>query len=158
VSTTFTVPYISGKAGDSVAIWTGFGDGPGIEQTGITETKLSSGKTTVSVWWELWPSSPVQEGTLSTHDRITEQVTNLGGGEYSMSVFDWSTGRGWAHTGHTSRSTPSPEEFTVEGYGPPLPSMAGFWADYSFNATGHISQLPPWYYEACDNGQGYFVG
>jgi hypothetical protein len=157
VSATFTVPYISGRNGESVALWDGFGDGPGIEQTGITLTR-DNGHTVATVWWELWPGAPVQEGTLQTHNRVTETVTNDGGGWYTMSVFDWSNGHGWSHTGHTGRSTPSPAEFTAEGYGPPLPSMAGFWVDYNFTPDHTISQLPWWYWQSCGAGEAYFVG
>ncbi len=110
VSGTFTVPTVSGPCGSGklpgdVSVWVGMdGYSSGtVEQTGVSGS-CSTASSTASyyAWWEMYPraSSTIRTMTISPDDTMIASVTYNGGGSFTLSISDTTSGQSFTNTVH----------------------------------------------------------
>lgn len=150
VYASFTVPYVSGGEGHSVALWVGLGNGPGIEQTGFTMSERS-GRTVVNGWYELYPADPhPYGGVVHAHDNVGMYVADDGGGKFTTTIHDYTAGWAAGKISYDSRPTVNVTEAVAEGYGPPLAYMAPTSLRLSFSGFAQYAELSG-YSVSCGN-------
>ena len=156
VSATFTVPEV-GPPGSieglppDFSAWVGM-DGytsGTVEQTGIAGSwDDTTGTASYFAWWEMFPrvSSTIHSMTISAGDSITASVIYNGGGSFTLSIADNTTGESFSTTTSAPAGGPNvaqrnSAEFIVEraatiskGYLTILP-LATFNNDETFSAA-----------------------
>jgi hypothetical protein len=129
VSATFTVPEVGppgsiGGLTPDFSAWVGI-DGytsGTVEQTGIAGSWDDSTATaTYNAWWEMYPrvSTTIRSMTISAGDSITASVTYDGGGSFTLSIADNTTGQAFSATasapvGGPNVASRNSAEFIVE--------------------------------------------
>jgi hypothetical protein len=177
VTGTFTVPEVGppgsiGGLPPNVGAWVGI-DGytsGTVEQTGIGGSwDDATGTATYYAWWEMFPrnSATIKTLKISAGDSITASVTYNGGGSFTLSITDNTTGQSFTKTASAPAGGPnvaqrSSAEWVVErpatiynGYLTILP-LATFdpevtFTDASFTASGTTATLQ----NAIDNDTHY---
>lgn len=166
VTATFTVPEVGppgsiGGLPPNVGMWVGI-DGytsGTVEQTGIAGSwDDTTGTATYYAWWEMFPrySATIKKLPISAGDSITATVTYNGGGSFTLSLTDNTTGQSFTKTASAPAGGPnvaqrSSAEWIVErpatiskGYLTILP-LATFdsstFTDASFTANGTTATL-----------------
>jgi hypothetical protein len=124
VSTSVRLPYVYPARNAGAAFWAGFGDGPGIEQTGFT-ANMVAGHLQWTEWYELYPAPPARFGWRAYSGNLVSMTVTCHGwgwgwGWYELTIHDIT--RGWWSSVWRRTSTPSMgvAEAVVEAYGPPL--------------------------------------
>ncbi|MDG6997172.1 MAG: hypothetical protein JRN52_14730 [Nitrososphaerota archaeon] len=119
VSGSWTVPTLQCPSSGTtyVAIWVGI-DGytsTTVEQTGVLG-ECSSGTTTYSAWYEFYPAAMVTISGIkvSPNDGFTASVTANGGGSFSITITDTTTGSTNTTTGTVSGAQQSSAEWILE--------------------------------------------
>jgi hypothetical protein len=156
VRATFTVPQVGppgsiGGLSPDVAAWVGI-DGytsGTVKQTGIAGTwDDATGKATYYAWWEMYPrvSTTIRKMAISAGDSMTASVTYNGGGSFTLSITDNTTGQSYTTTvsapvGGPNAAQRSSAEYVVEraatidhGYLTILP-LATFNTDVTFTGA-----------------------
>ena len=122
VSATLLLPSVISPSGtEGVAFWAGFGDGPGIEQTGFT-ANVVDGVLSYSNWYEEWPADPISYGGESyAGNTVVMTVTHLSTRCYELGIQNVT--RGWSASVEdcTTYTTPEPAEVVAEDYGLTVP-------------------------------------
>lgn len=117
VSGTFVVPSVSGPGtveglSTDVSVWVGI-DGytsGTVEQTGISGSyNAASNTATYYAWYEMYPrgSSVIHSMTISSGDMISASVNYIGGGRFTLSISDSTSGQSFSITANAPRGGPN---------------------------------------------------
>jgi hypothetical protein len=120
VTASMRLPNVRSDRKAGAAFWTGFGTGPGIEQTGFT-ANMVNGHLSWTSWYELYPAPPVGFGRAArSGDLVSMTVVYGGRGWFTLTVHDKTAHWSAAVRRHAGTVTLNTAEVVVEAYGPPL--------------------------------------
>jgi hypothetical protein len=113
VSGTWTVPAVSGSANSYSSIWVGldgYNDGT-VEQIGTEQDVSSTGSTSYSAWYELYPKMPVTiPYPVKPNDIITASVSYAGKNSFTLTMSD----NYWATSFQITKTCPNAQRSSAE--------------------------------------------